>query len=132
MTPRQHRSRPGGMTEARRRAAIAASYLELAELAATEDGPAVNTSIGNAVLAGIAAGDAICLAAIGERYAGQDHNAASDFLERVDPGLGRRLRTIVAMKTAAHYGDSILTGTDRTAALRQASALVEEANRRTT
>lgn len=35
------------MTEARKRAAIAASYLELAEVAAVEDGPAINTSIGN-------------------------------------------------------------------------------------
>ncbi|MBK8445558.1 MAG: hypothetical protein IPL41_02245 [Micropruina sp.] len=120
------------MTEARNRAAIAASYLELAEVAAAEAGPAINTSIGNAVLAGIAAGDAICLAAIGERYAGQDHNAAPDFLEQVDPALGRRLRTLVGLKTAAHYGDSILTGTDRTAALRQASALIAEAKRRTT
>lgn len=115
------------MREARSRAAIAASYLELAEVAAVEDGPAVNTSTGNAVVAG----DAICLAAIGQRYAGQDHNAASDFLERVDPDLGRRLRTLVAMKSAAHYGDSILTPTDRRAALRHASAPIEDAKRRT-
>lgn len=40
MTPKQQRSRSGGMTEARRRAAIAASYLELAEVAAAQDGPA--------------------------------------------------------------------------------------------
>ena len=132
MTPKQQRSRSGGMTEARGRAAIAASYLELAEVAAAQDGPAVNTSIGNAVLAGIAAGDAICLAAIGERYAGQDHNAAADFLERVDPALGRRLRSLVGLKSAAHYGDSILTTTDRTAALRHTTALTEDAKRRTT
>ena len=43
-----------------------------------------------------------------------------------------RLRSLVGLKSAAHYGDSILTTTDRTAALRHTTALTEDAKRRTT
>ena len=131
MSPKRFRTRPGGLVEARKRRDIAQSYFDAADLLSSDPGPAINTSIGNAVLAGIAAGDAICLAAIGARYAGQDHGAAADFLEAVDPEVGRRLRTLVGFKSASHYGDSILTGPDRTAALRHAKALVDEALRRT-
>ena len=131
MSPKKHRTRPGGLAEARKRREIAQSYYDVAVLLSSDPGPAINTSIGNAVLAGIAAADAICLAAIGERYAGQDHAAAADFLEAVDPGVGRRLRMLVGFKSASHYGDSILTGTDRAAALRHAKALLDEALRRT-
>lgn len=45
-------------------------YLEVAELAAAEEGAgANNVVVGIAVLAGIAASDAICLVATGSRYA---------------------------------------------------------------
>ena len=40
----------------------------------------MNVCVGLAVLAGIAAGDAICLSATGERYAGTDHPADADLV----------------------------------------------------
>lgn len=70
------------------RARVAAKYLEVAELVATEEqGEAINVCIGLCVLGGIAAGDAICLIATGERYSGLDHAAAADLLERVQHPL---------------------------------------------
>jgi hypothetical protein len=68
---------------------------------------------------------------IGERYAGQDHNAAADLLGRVDAVLGGHLRDLVNFKPSSHYGDSLLNGRDRTRALRAASHLVDAARRRT-
>ncbi|MBW0253765.1 hypothetical protein [Cellulomonas sp. PS-H5] len=115
---------------ARRR--IAEKYLEVAELIEAEDGAAVNVCVGLCVLAGIAAGDAICVAATGERYAGQDHAAAAELLSRVDSRQGKGLRDLVALKPAAHYGTGLLTDRDRRAALRAAGSLVEEARARTT
>ncbi|AWB93414.1 hypothetical protein [Aeromicrobium chenweiae] len=56
-------------------------YLEVAELVASEDGAAINVCVGTAVLAGIAAADAICAAALGEDYSGTDHAAAASLLE---------------------------------------------------
>lgn len=132
MTPKKLQTRPGDAGQARARRLMAAKYLEVADLVATEDGPAVNVSVGLAVLAGIAAGDAICLSGTGERYAGTDHAAAADLLARVDTEMGRRLRRLVALKPASHYGERLLDVRDRVAAVRDARELVAEAIRRTT
>lgn len=131
MNPKQHRTRPGDRAAARNRRQVAETYLEVADLVASEDGSAINVCVGNAILAGIAAGDAICLAAVGERYAGPDHAAAADFLGEIDRDLGRQLHALVALKPAAHYGARLLRPTDRDLALRRAKALVEAARTRT-
>lgn len=114
---------------ARRR--IAQKYLEVAEIASTEDGAAINVAVGVAVLAGIAASDAICSAALGERYAGQDHAAAVTVLKRVDHKLATRLKVLVDMKPGSHYGDSLLSTRDRERAIRAARDLVQAALERT-
>jgi|CXWJ01.1.fsa_nt_gi hypothetical protein len=132
MSPKKHRTKPGGVGEARNRRIVAEKYLEAADLIALEDGAAINVCVGLAVLAGIAAGDAICLSATGERYAGQDHAAAADLLSGVNAQLGKRLHTLVGFKPASHYGAQILSSADRTAALRSAQTLVEAARTRTT
>jgi hypothetical protein len=132
MTPKKLRTRAGGRGEARNRRLVAEKYLEVADLASGEDGATINVTVGIAVLAGIAAGDASCLAAIGEYYSGPDHAAAADLLARVDAELGKRLSTLVELKPASHYGYKILDGDDRTKALRHATALVKEARARTT
>jgi hypothetical protein len=107
---------------------LAAKYLEVADLVAAEEkGEAINVCVGLCVLAGIAAGDAICLVATGERYSGLDHAAAAELLERVHAESGKRLRTLVRLKPVSHYGDTLLTEQERTAALRAAKALVGEA-----
>lgn len=76
------------------------------------------------MLSGIAAGDAICIAATGSRYSGQDHNGAAAVLEQVDSDLGGRLRRLVALKPGSHYGDKLLSAKDQASALRDAAALV--------
>lgn len=131
MAPKKLTTRPGDRGQARSRARIADKYLEVAELVDAEDGAAVNVCVGLAVLAGIAAGDAICLAATGERYSGPDHQSAAELLSRVDVGLGKHLRRLAAAKPASHYGERLLGADDRAAALRAAQALVAEAARRT-
>lgn len=93
------RLRPGSVADARNRRIIATRYLEIAELAAAEEGPgANNVVVGIAVLAGIAASDAICLAAIGARYAGEDHAEAARVLARTDKRLGQELSKLVRLK----------------------------------
>lgn len=131
MTPKKLTTRPGDREQARSRARIADKYLEVAQLVDAEDGAAVNVCVGLAVLAGIAAGDAICLAATGERYSGSDHQSAADLLGRVDVSLGKHLRRLASAKPASHYGERLLGTNDRAAALRAAEALVADALLRT-
>lgn len=131
MSPKKLTTRRADLGEGRGRRRIAEKYLQVAELIETEDGTAVNVCVGVAVLAGIAAADAICIAAIGERYAGPDHAAAADLLSQVDPATGKRLRELIDLKPGSHFGFSLLTAADRTKALRAAKALTEEAARRT-
>lgn len=126
------RSRRGTAADARNRRIIAMRYLEVAVLAATEEGPgANNVVVGIAVLAGIAASDAICLAATGSRYAGDDHAEAARVLGRTDRALGNELAKLVRLKPGAHYGSTFISDNDRTRALRAARKLVDAATSRT-
>lgn len=122
------RTRPGGRAEGRARFKIAAKYHEVAELAATETGDALNNVVvGIAVLAGIAAADALCLVSLGKSYAGTDHAEAARLLEEVDARLAKELAKLVRLKPPAHYGYSFLSDTDRTVALRSAEKLLAAA-----
>lgn len=133
MSPKRHPIRPADRAAGQARRRVAAKYLEAAELIALDADPyAINVCVGIAVLSGIAAGDAICIAATGARYSGQDHAAAAAVLEQVDGGMGVRLRRLVALKPGSHYGAKLLSAKDRTTALRDAAALVEDANIRLT
>lgn len=132
MSPKKLATRTATRAEGVSRRRIAEKYLEVAELVATEDGAALNVSVGVAVLAGIAASDAICCVAIGRRYSGQDHAAAAELLRQVDSKLGGELRVLVELKPRAHYGDTLLSVRDRTRALRAATSLVAAARSRTT
>ena len=78
-----------------------------------------------------AGGDAICLTAIGQRYADQDHAEAARSLGKVDREAGKRLASLVRLKPP-HYGSGFASDEDRTRALRAAEALVEDAVSRTT
>jgi hypothetical protein len=49
------------------RSRVAQKYYEAADLVASEGGEPINVCVGLCVLAGFAAGDAICVAAIGEQ-----------------------------------------------------------------
>jgi hypothetical protein len=131
MSPKKLTTRDADKPWARGRRDVGAKYLEVAELAATEDGEAINVCVGLAVLAGIAAADAICVSALGHYYSGSDHAAAADLLGRVDKVLASRLRSLISLKPGAHYGNALLTSAQRASALRAAHVLVDEARQRT-
>jgi hypothetical protein len=81
-----------------------------------------------AVLAGIAASDAACCAALGRRSRGQDHMQATELVEQIAPGgaqAANALRRLLNLKDEAHYGFFDVGGQDLQSALRQAQVLVE-------
>jgi hypothetical protein len=130
MSPKKLHTKKTRAGEGRGRRQVAEKYLDVAQLIDSEDGTAINVCVGVAVLAGIAASDAICAAALGERHSGDDHDAAADLLGRVDPQLGKLLHDLVSLKAESHYGSALLRAKDRTKALRCATALVAEAHLR--
>lgn len=126
-------SAPCGRGEARFRLDEAREYLALAESAAvTQRGPAwTNAAVGNAVLAGIAAADAICCARLGRRSRGQDHRQARSILADATGSSGNPvvadLDRLVGLKSEAHYGSAALASSKVTTSLKQARRLVERA-----
>lgn len=89
------------------------------------DGMSVAAAL--AVLAGIAACDAACCAALGTRARGQDHHEAETLVKQVEPGgpaAATALRRLLDQKDTAHYGLVHVSGQSLKAALRQAQALV--------
>jgi hypothetical protein len=130
MSPKAVQTRTTQPGEGRGRRQVAEKYLEVAMLIDSEDGTAINVCVGVAVLAGIAAADAICAASIGERYSGSDHFAAADVLGRVSAKLGKQLRELVTLKATSRYGHGLLSAAQRKTALLCASALVADARLR--
>ncbi|MGH9090331.1 MAG: hypothetical protein ACRDZR_02960 [Acidimicrobiales bacterium] len=82
---------------------------------------------GNAVLAAVAASDAICCALAGERHRGEDHRAAAGFLEQVtgDRHLGSALRDALDLKDSGHYGLSNVSKANAAKAIRRAQRLLD-------
>lgn len=106
----------------------ARKFLEVAELAATEEavGESATVSAALAVLAGIAASDAACCSALGRRARGQDRREAVRLLEQVidaEDAAGS-LRRLLDLKDTAQYGLIHVSGQSLKAALRQAGTLV--------
>jgi hypothetical protein len=120
-----------GPEDARTRSRVARTYLNLAEIAsATHEPAARNAAAGNAVLAAIAASDALCCRRFGRRSREQDHSMAAALLAKITPGgtkLARDLTTVLSVKDTAHYGTTFLTEAKLKTALRSASRLVEAA-----
>ena len=117
-------------TQARNRLAHARKFLEVAEMTAGEAGDVeyASAAAALAVLAGIAASDAACCAALGRRSRGQDHMQAGELVEQIAPGGARAansLRRLLDLKDEAHYGFFDVGGQDLQSALRQAQALVD-------
>ncbi|MGO4604616.1 hypothetical protein [Terrabacter sp. 2YAF2] len=103
----------------------------MADLVDAEDGAATNVCIGLFTLAGIAAGDAVCTAALGAHYMGADHVGAATLLARVNDHLGAQLKTLVDLKPGALEGNAVLRGRHRGTARRAAHELVAQASART-
>lgn len=106
-------------------------YLEVARLAAAETGDhAHNVAAGNAVLAGIAASDALCCIRLGSRHRGQDHRGATELLQAIRPDgtkLAVDLSTLLAVKDMSHYGETFVSSAKLTGAMRAADRLVAAA-----
>jgi hypothetical protein len=115
--------------QARKRLADARLFLELAEtvgnVGASES---LGVSAANAVLAGIAAADAACCRALGERSRGEDHRDATKLVAQVQPGgedAAKALGRLLGLKNDAEYGLATVSRANRELALRQANKVVE-------
>jgi hypothetical protein len=134
MSPREPRVQSCSRADATARLRHATRFLEVAELVVDEgdDLDYSSASAALAVLAGIAASDAACCAALGRRARGQDHGEATTLVGRVKPG-GKRaatsLQRLLGLKDEAQYGFFDVGGQQLKSALRQASDLVEFAER---
>lgn len=131
MTRQRPRTGTCASHDAKERARHARAYLDVARLLDDESGidvwPVV--AAGCAVLAGIAAADAICCARINRRHRGDDHAQAPRLLAEAVPGnagtnLANTLSRLVALKDKSHYGLSGSSKTDARQAVRLASTLV--------
>lgn len=131
MTPSNRGSSPCGFDDARRRLEHAEAYLVAAHVAAAQPEPAqAAVAAGNAVLAGIAAADAICCLRLGERARGESHQEAVAFLARAVPDgsrLGQTLERLLSIKQLAHYGVDIVSLRRAGDAVRQAGRLLTRA-----
>jgi len=109
----------------------ARKFEEVAELVQTEAdvlSSAANVAASLAVLAGIAASDAACCAALGRRSRAQDHRAAADLLRQIAPAgdlAAAKLERLVDLKDTAQYGVIYVSAADLRTAMRLAKGLVE-------
>jgi len=126
------RSAPCNLADARARLRTSQAYLEVADLVLSERDrdEYLNVAAGLAVLAGVAASDAICCARLGCRHRGENHRDAADMLKKSTPD-GRDLATalvrLLDLKDAAHYGVKIVAVRKGRDAVRWARRLVERA-----
>lgn len=129
---KRSQSRAASINDARIRLRTAAAYLEVADLVLAEDKriemPGV--AAGLAVLAGIAASDAICACRVAQIPRGDDHRAAADLLRTATPDgkkLAAEFLRIIDVKDQAHYGISIVPISQARSAVRWAQHLVTRA-----
>jgi hypothetical protein len=115
---------------AKTRLAVARQYQSLAELASADTSAAAQTAgVGNAVLAGIAAADAICCVRLGKRSSSTNHQDAVRLLQQVDQALAQSLAVLVAVKTPSQYGESLLSPALVTKSMRALDVLIIAAER---
>jgi hypothetical protein len=120
------------MAEARTRLRTAQAYLDVAGsvLDERDRDEYLNVAAGLAVLAGIAASDALCCARVGCRHRGDDHRGAADLLRQATPDgaeLAKTLLRLLDLKDAAHYGVMVVASRKARDALRWAARLVDRA-----
>ena len=133
MARRVSRAQQCSAQDARSRRDHARKFLEVAEIAADEheqDPEYASVAVSLAVLAGIAAADAACCKALGERSRGQDHHDVEVFLQRIAGGeeACRELRALLDLKDEANYGFFNVSAAELRRALRRARALLEFAD----
>lgn len=130
--PRPSRTAPCNPSEARTRLRTAQAYLDVAASVLEERGrdEYLNVALGLAILAGVAASDAICGIRLGRVHRGDDHRGAEDLLRTATPD-GQKLATtlgrLLSLKDAAHYGVLVVAPRTASDARRWAAHLVERA-----
>lgn len=135
MARHSHRTQRCSAREARSRRSHARKFLEVAEIASSaqgQDPEYASVAASLAVLAGIAASDAACCKALGERSRSTDHRDAESLLRQVSPGgavAARNLMRLIDVKDAAHYGFLDVSQPELRKALRQARSLLDFADR---
>ncbi len=130
--PKPSRTARCSPAEARARLRTAQAYLDVAgsvlgERTRTEY---LNVAAALAVLAGIAATDAICGIRLGRLHRGDDHRGAEDLLRQATPDgpkLAAELRRLLGLKDAAHYGVPVVSARKATDAKKWAAHLVDRA-----
>lgn len=134
MTRKTGRTERCSGAQARQRYERARSFLEVAELVADEESS--DTEYGEVaasllVLAGIAAADAACCKALGERSRSQSHHDAETLLEQITPGgrqAAKALRELIGLKDTTHYGFVVINTSELKRALRRARSLIDFAD----
>lgn len=110
----------------------AKAFAELAELDPfASDGPTRSAAVSNAVLAGIAAADAICCRRLGRHAAGNDHQQALDLLDQAgELGMSARkqLATLLSAKNKAQYEQVDPTVTEAKRVMRAMHRILELAS----
>lgn len=125
------RQRSATPDDARTRVRSAAAYLEVAELVLGESDSAMpGVAAGLAVLAGIAASDAICARRLQVIHRGDDHRAAAALLRQATPD-GKRLaatfQRLLDLKDEAHYGLTLVPNRKARDAVRWSGLLLTRA-----
>lgn len=109
----------------------ARSFLKAANLISEfdEDEDDIDTIVSLCVLAGIAAADVLCCGRLGVHAQGQDHSEAVSLLKKVDKKLANDLARLLQMKTRSGYGFDTSSAATAKATMRQATRLVDAAQR---
>jgi hypothetical protein len=110
----------------------ARAFLDVAELVLGEDRREAHVAAALAVLAGVAAADAICGLSLHQWSRGSDHAQAVTLLREValrDTTLSTKFQRLLADKDAAHYSPALITVDKAKSMVRQAAALLAEADR---
>lgn len=121
-----------GKQEARVRLATARAYLEVATTVLAEQSrdEFLNVASGLAVLAGIAASDAICCARLRSLSRGDDHRRAADLLKTAVPDgakLSASFARLLDVKDEARYGVIVVSPRKARNAVGWAASLVARA-----
>jgi len=118
--------------DANLRLKAARAYLDVAELILDDDREEfASVAAGNAVLAGIAAADALCCKGLGVRARGRDHREAAELVKSASANGPRHktlLNRLLDLKDEAHYGFLDVSATRASRAVKTARELVQSAN----
>lgn len=132
MTRQGSRTRSCTPAQARMRRDQARAFLDVAEMVLSDDRREAHVAAALAVLAAIAAADAICGLRIQQWSRGDDHAAAVALLETValaDSTLPAKLRRLLADKDLVHYSPNLVTLPTARSMIRSARLLLAEAER---